>query len=104
MIKIEKNDLSFIPHNDMSADDIELVTQHKKLINQGNYSNAVDLLNNNNYHKGFRASLFNSIQNKIRALEIYLLNEYVAADDELYSLTEPTEAQMKGKIFWIQPF
>lgn len=95
-------DIVFEPHIDMSANDIELINQHNNLIKQHKYNDATALLNDNKYEKGFRASLFNSIQNKIRALEIYLLNEYVAEDDELYSFTEPTEEQMKDKTFWIQ--
>ncbi len=95
-------DIVFEPHSDMSAEDVEIVTQHDNLIKQEKYDDATALLNENKYKKGFRASLFNSIQNKIRALEIYLLNEYVAEDDEFYSFTEPTEKQMENKTFWIQ--
>lgn len=95
-------DIVFEPHNDMSAEDVDIVTQHDNLIKQKRYDDATFLLNNNNYKKGFRASLLNSIQNKILALEIYLLNEYVANTDEYYSFTEPTKEQMKNKTFWIQ--
>lgn len=95
-------DIIFEPHNDMSADDIELINQHSKLIKQNKYNDATALLNDNKYEKGFRASLFNSIQNKIRALEVYLLNEFIADTDEFYSFIEPTEEQMKNKSFWIQ--
>ncbi len=97
-------DIVFEPHSDMGADSIELVNRHDNLIKQNRYDDATVLLNENKYKKGFRASLFNSIQNKIRALEIYLLNEFVADTDELYSFTEPTEEQMNGKDFWIQPY
>ncbi len=95
-------DIVFEPHNDMSANDIELINQHSKLIKQNKYNDATTLLNDNKYEKGFRASLFNSIQNKIRALEVYLLNEFIADTDEFYSFIEPTEEQMKDKTFWIQ--
>lgn len=95
-------DIIFEPHNDMSAEDKGIVTEHNNLIKQENYDDATSLLNNNDYKKGFRASLFNSIQNKLLALEIYLLNEYVAESDEFYSITEPTEEQMEGKTFWMQ--
>ena len=94
----------FTPHNDMGAEDTDIVTQHKNLIDSGNYSDATTLLNNNNYQKGFRASLFNSIQNKIRTLQEYLLNELVANEDEFYSYDEPTAEQMDGKTFWIKPY
>lgn len=102
VITMNLRDVVFEPHSDMSADDVELVNQHDNLIKQNRYDDATALLNNSKYKKGFRASLFNSIQNKIRALEIYLLNEYVAETDELYSFTEPTEEQMKDKTFWIK--
>lgn len=94
----------FTPHNDMGAEDTDIVTQHKNLIDSGNYSDATTLLNNNDYQKGFRASLFNSIQNKIRTLQEYLLNELVADEDEFYSYDEPTAEQMDGKTFWIKPY
>ena len=88
----------------MSAENTDIVTQHKNLIDSGNYSDATTLLNDNNYQKGFRASLFNSIQNKIHTLQEYLLNEFVANDDEFYSYDEPTAEQMDGKTFWIKPY
>ncbi len=99
---MELKDVVFSPHNDMSAEDTEIVTQHKNLIDTGSYSDATTLLDSNNYQKGFRASLFNSIQNKIRTVQEYLLNEFAANDDEYYSYTEPTDEQMEGKTWWIQ--
>ena len=99
---MELKDIVFSPHNDMGAEDTDIVTQHKNLIDSGNYSDATTLLNDNDYQKGFRASLFNSIQNKIRSVQEYLLNEFVADDDEYYSYTEPTDEQMEGKTWWIQ--
>lgn len=101
---MELKDIIFSPHNDMSAEDTEIVTQHKNLIDSGNYSDASTLLDDNNYQKGFRASLLNSVQNKIRKVQEYLLNSFVAEDDEYYSYTEPTDEQMEGKIWWIQPY
>ena len=101
---MELKDMIFTPHNDMGAEDTDIVTQHKNLIDSGNYSDATTLLNDNDYQKGFRASLFNSIQNKIRTLQEYLLNELVADEDEFYSYDEPTAEQMEGKTFWIKPY
>ena len=103
---MEQKDIVFEPHNDMGAEDIEIVNQHKNLINTGNYSGATTLLDNNDYQKGFRASLFNSIQNKIRKLQLYLLNEFVANDDEYFSDTEPdiTFMEENGYTHWIQPW
>ena len=101
---MEEKDIVFEPRNDMSADDMEIVTQHNNLIKSGNYSDATALLDNNNYQSGFRASLFNSIQNKTHKLQEYLLNEFAADEDEFYSYDEPTAEQMDGKTFWIKPY
>lgn len=100
---MELKDIVFEPHSDMSADEADIVRQHDNLI-KNNFDDATELLNNDHYVKGFRASLFNSIQNKIRKLEEYLLNEFVAEKDEYYSYDEPDIAQMTGKSFWIQIF
>lgn len=101
---MELRDIVFEPHNDMSADDKDIVTQHDNLIKQNSYDNATAFLNSNNYKKGFRASMFNSIQNKMRKIEEYLLNEFVAGEDEYYKFTEPTDDEMEGKTWWIQPY
>lgn len=103
---MELKDMIFTPHNDMSAEDTGIVTQHKNLIDSGNYSDATTLLDDNNYQKGFRASLFNSIQNKIRTLQEYLLNEFVADEDSYYSYDEPDAEFMEenGYKFWIKPY
>ena len=103
---MEIKDIIFEPLNDMSAEDIEIVTQHQNLIDAGSYSDATTLLDNNNYKKGFRASLFNSIQNKIRKVQEYLLNEFVADDDTYYSYEEPDADFMNenGFIFWCKPY
>ena len=103
---MELKDMIFTPHNDMGAEDTDIVTQHKNLIDSGNYSEATTLLNNNNYQKGFRASLFNSIQNRLRSVQEYLLNQFVAEDNEYYSYEEPTAEFMEenGYKFWIKPY
>ena len=103
---MELKDMIFTPHNDMGAEDTDIVTQHKNLIDAGNYSDATTLLNDNDYQKGFRASLFNSIQNKIRTLQEYLLNEFAADEDEFYSYDEPDAEFMEenGYKFWIKPY
>lgn len=101
---MEEKDIVFEPHNDMSVDNIEIVTQYNNLIKSGNYSDATTLLDNNNYQSGFRASLFNSIQNKTHKLQEHLLNTFVAEDNEYYSYTEPDPEFMKvnGYEFWCQ--
>ncbi len=67
--------LSFVPHSDLNPDGTPT---------------------------GFKASLCNAIQNKLREIQIRLLNKS-AAPDEYYSLQEPTEEEMQEKLFWIQP-
>ncbi len=67
--------LSFVPHSDLNADGTPA---------------------------GFKASICNAMQNKLREIQIHLLNK-TAAPDEYYSLQEPTEEEMQGKLFWIQP-
>lgn len=105
-MSLRERDIVFEPHNDMSADDINIVQQHDNLIKQNSYDDATALLNSNKYTKGFRASLFNSIQNKMRKLEEFLLNEFVAESDELYSFEEPTIEFMEENnyTYWIQPY
>lgn len=98
------SNFAFRPHNDMDADKGTVVIQHNNIIRKRKYSDSTAFLNENNYQDGFRASIFNSIQNKIRNFQIYLLNKFNAEPDELYSLTEPTQEQMQGKKFWIQPY
>lgn len=99
---INIKDYIFSPYNDTGLDDTEITNKHKNLVKNGKYSEATELLDENEFNKGFRASIFNTIQNKIRSLEEYFLNEFAAEDDELYSFDEPTEEQMKDKTWWIQ--
>lgn len=101
---MNRSDFAFKPHSDMSADKKDIVIRHNDKIRKKQYRASTALLETNHYQDGFRASLFNCIQNKIRSLQIYLLNEFNAEPDELYSLSEPTAEQMKGKNFWIQPY
>lgn len=96
-------DIVFTPHNDMDAKDLDTVVAHEKLINQGRYSSAVSTLDKNQYKNGFRAEMFNMIQNKLRNFQLYVLNKLVAKPDEFFSDTEPTDSQMEGKLFWIKP-
>ena len=97
----QKN-ISFVPHSDMDIQDAPLVEQHKNLIARNKLSEASSLLDNAGYNKGFRAAICNAIQNKLREIQIYLLNKSAAAN-EYYSITEPTDKEMEGKTFWLQP-
>lgn len=99
---MNQKDISFIPHSDMDIHDMTTVEQHKNLISQNRFSEASSLLDNAGYSKGFRATIFNAIQNKLRQIQIYLLNKS-AEPDEYYSSAEPSEEEMKGKTFWLQP-
>ena len=103
---MELSELSFVPHSDVGANEIDIVNQHKNLISEGKFSDATALLDNENFEKGIRASLLNSIQNKVRKLQLYLLNEFVAEEDEYFSDTEPDTAFMEenGYTHWIQPW
>ena len=98
------SDFVFTPHNDMDACNESIVREHSYKVNNQKYSEATIFLDEHNYQDGFRASLFNMIQNKIRKFQTYLLNEFNDDEDSFYSFTEPTPEQMEGKKFWIQPY
>lgn len=99
---MNKKDISFVPHSDMDTHDIATVEQHQNVISQNRFQEAVSLLDNAGHKKGFRAAIFNTIQNKLREIQIFLLNK-TAEPNEYYSFTEPAEEEMRGKTFWIQP-
>ena len=99
---MKQKDISFVPHSDMDIHDVNTVEQHKNLIEQNRFSEASLLLDNIGRKKGFRAAIFNTIQNKLREIQLYLLNK-TAAPNEYYSFTEPTDEEMEGKTFWLQP-
>lgn len=96
--------IDFIPRSDIELKDKDIIDTHRDLINQYKYVEATEKINNDASmcNKGIKASFFNYIEQKIQELQVYLLNRN-AAPDEFYSLTEPTEEQMKGKLFWIKP-
>lgn len=96
-----KDDISFVPHSDMDIENSLINGEHKKLIQQSNYSDATTLLEEQGYNKGFRASLFNSIQNKINVLQDYMQNEYTTENDSYYSDTEPTDEEMGSARYWV---
>ena len=100
-----ESDFIFVPLSDVTLSDMHIVERHKELIESDKYSDAVSLLDSNDYQKGYRASLFNSMRNKLMLISTYLLN-LTAESDEYYSLTEPDQVFMQenGKKYWIQPF
>ena len=99
-----KEELLFVPQSDMEIDDLSTVTQHQNLINNNKFSDATTLLDNESYHKGFRASLFNLMQNKIRMIQQFLLDKETSGSIEVYSSTEPTTEEMGDKTFWVSPY
>ena len=98
-----KNDLKFIPHSDMSVEDQRIVTEHRNLINNNQLSDATTLLYDNDYNKGFRASLFNNIQDKVKMIQEYLLDKEIPEfiPDEVVSDTEPVDSE---SMFWISDY
>lgn len=100
---MDKKDLNFVPFSDTALSDMDLVNQHKELVNNGRYAEASTLMNQN-YSKGFKASLINGIIKKVQTIGLYLLN-LTANPEEYYSIEEPDPEWMaeNGKIFWIKP-
>lgn len=103
---MELKDLSFVPYSDTGADEIEIIKEHDNFIKSKKYNEATTLLESEQLNKGVRASILNSIQNKIRQLQLYLLNEFVADQDTYYSDTEPSAEFMDehGYKFWSKPY
>lgn len=98
-----KQDITFVPVSDVALSDIEILNQHKALVDSNNYTQATTLLNNSGYNKGVRASFINGIINKIQSIGLYLLN-LTADPEEYYSIEQPDPQWMKenGKLFWIE--
>ena len=103
---MEIRDLYFTPHSDTGANDLDIIERHNDLIENGQYDEAVTLLDAEAFEKGVRASLLNSIQNKIRQLQLYLLNEFNPDKETYYSDTEPDTTFMdaNGYKFWAKPY
>lgn len=103
---MDQTELKFEPHSDAGIEQINTITKHKNLINNNKLSDATALLNDEDYQLGVRASLLNNIQDKVRKLQLYFLNEYVADDDEYFSDTEPDVEFMNenGYQHWIKPW
>ena len=95
---------NFTPYSDVEISDEELIESHNNYVYNGYYEEAITLADSALSGKGFRASFFNAIENKIKEFQIYLLNK-TALPDEYYSLTEPTDEFMdtNGFLFWIKP-
>ncbi len=98
---MEYTDISFEPLSDIGVDELDLVAQHNSLLKNNKYSDASALLSRT--IKGFKASLFNLIQERLRKFELFILNSFVAEEGEYYSYNEPNVEEMPdGAIFFIQ--
>ena len=92
-----RDDLRYIPHNFAEFMNSDIIDQHKALLSSSDYSEAVNLLNQNLQVEGMRADLFNTIEQKILFVANQL--EYI-----LYQNTEPTDAEFAGKVIWAQQY
>lgn len=91
-----ERDLLFTPHSDMEINDADIVNQHQDLINQNQFDEALNLLEEANYTKGFRASIFNNMENKLYLIQSYLLNNSNQSIEEVISASEPNNCS-----FWL---
>lgn len=98
-----KDDLIYVPHNFPELKNEELLIQHNNLLDSNQYSSATDLLNQNTQIEGFRAGIFNTIEEKIVFTEAHLETK-IKDELFLYKETEPTNEEMSEKINWSQPF
>lgn len=101
---MEKEDFYFVPRSDAGVSDLDIITQHDNLIKNGRFTEAVALLDNNQFEKGVRASLIESIKTKLQNMQTYLLNDYTAIQYAHISETEPTDEEMGTKMFWVKPW
>lgn len=98
---MEYKDIVFEPLSDTGANELDLINEHDNLINNNQFSDASTLLSSTD--KGIKASLFTFIQERLRALELYILNEYIAEEGEYYSYNSPNVEEMpEGAVFFIQ--
>ena len=92
----------------MDVHDVNTVEQHKNLIARNRFSEAASLLDNTSRQKGFRAAIFNTLQNKLREIQIYLLNKTAAPTNTTLSLNqlmrkwkgEPSDCSQPKTILW----
>ena len=98
-----KQDFSFVPVSDVALSDMDIINQHKVLIDELKYDEAVTLLNNSGYKKGVRASFVNNLISKIQAVGLYILN-FTANPEDYYSIEQPNPEWMRenGKLYWIE--
>lgn len=98
---MEYSDIIFTPLSDTGANELDLINEHDNLINNNQFGDASTLLSSTD--KGIKASLFNYMQERLRALQVFILNEFVAEEGEYYSFNEPNIEEMpEGAVFFIQ--
>lgn len=94
--------LNRIPLSDIDIDDIQIIDSYNEKINEDKFTEAVQILDNESFDKGIRASNLDKIRTNIVALETKLLS-LTPNIDTYYSVEEPTDEQMENKIFWGKP-
>lgn len=97
-------ELSFVPHSDMGLHDAAIVLAHKDMIDSNHLTEATALLEQENYQKGYRASLFCSMEQKLQMIQLHLLNKGFKEAEEYISDTEPVPEEIGNRIFWISPY
>ena len=102
-IKMIKDDFIYIPHNFAELSNENIIEQHDLLFKNSNYSQAVNLLNQNPQVDGMRASLFNEIEEKIIYLD-KLFDGKEKPELIIYKTTEPNEAEFNNKVIWAQEY
>jgi len=94
---------NYIPNSDIALDDSNAISTYKNQVNLHNYTDAVSSLNTNSLNKGFRASKLNNIEECLVNVgtQVLLMTKY---QDTVFAITEPTDDQMSGKLFWMQEY
>lgn len=95
------NDFKPYMRSDISADDKGIYDQHSNLIKNNQYKEAATLLSQNKQIDGVTASLLNSWEQKIKALNDICAVFY---DPYVYDKDEPFESEMIGKTLWQQEY
>lgn len=89
--------LEFVPLEDREIKDSEVLNEYATKYDSDEWNDAVVALDDNDYNKGFRASVLNGIASRIKTLE-GILNNHGDLTDYIISNTEPTG----NKLFWYQ--
>ena len=82
-------DTTRIPVSDLQADDMNVLKSYNEDIASGNFSSAVEKLNNANIDRGGRASIFNSLKKKTQELAVWVRSEERRVGKECRSRWSP---------------